>query len=1264
MVDPRHLADIRAGTPAECLRSGSGYRIGSRLVLTARHVLTDDTGQVLPVVQVWLGHPRDGAPTLHQAEVVDWRPPGGQDVALLRLIDDAGDYGLPLRWGRATGSERIAYTGLGFPAFAEYIPGKRGVEQLSGAVSPLSTGPNGCYPLDQIAHPEPAPPPRPSATSGDGQARPRRWSGVSGAAVFSDGLTSGGTGEGEARLLIGVATADDAVFADRRLHATAVQDFFHDPAFAALLHADTGMQPVMESVELHPLFRPQQHEPLAGTPGSLLVAGREIVGFHGREDLLGELEQWRQGPERFSLKLITGEGGQGKTRLAREFVQRCPADWVAGFADIPHPSRHHDHDEHDGRPQTGLDAQMLARLIGSEVPVLVVADYAEAAPNRIGALLELLLRRPPRRPVRLLLLARSAQQWWDNLRTQLEQDHPAALAAPVQLAPLAAPADGLGGRQAAFDRAADAFAAHLDAFPELPAADWPRLAHQVRTAGPDLAGERFGNALTLHMTALNALLRAATGQDPSLLTDPEQELAGHERRYLYRVARRQGLLKAGVLSARTDPDRRAAESQRALDRALAAAILLGPCDTRRASAVAGMAGQAYAQDVADWLATLYPPSDDDHAGGTRIAAIQPDRLAERLSGQILNEQPDALPQITSILGDHDLDTARNCLTVLARAAARPAFGVVLDAQVQQVIVARPQPYAIAAQITALSVDRPDPLVQGLLALARQDPEQFTIQIAQVADSLPRASLSLVWLALDVSSLHAALFDSLTEANPDAYLPDLAASLNNLAIRLGEAGRREEGLRTTQRATEAYEHLAEANPDAYLPDLAMSLNNLAVDLGEAGRRKEGLRTAQRAAEAYERLAEANPDAYLPDLAASLNNLAIRLGEAGRREEGLRTAQRATEAYERLAEANPDAYLPYLAASLNNLAVDLAEAGRRKEGLRTAQRAAEAYERLAEANPDAYLPDLAMSLNNLAIRLGEAGRHEEGLRTAQRATEAYERLAEANPDAYLPDLAASLNNLAIRLGEAGRHEEGLRTAQRAAEAYERLAEANPDAYLPDLAMSLNNLAIRLAETGRHEEGLRTAQRAVDIREQLAEANPDAYLPYLAASLNNLANRLGEAGRREEGLRTTQRATEAYEHLAEANPDAYLPDLAASLNNLAIRLGEAGRHEEGLRTAQRATELRQELVARHPGLFEKELARSLINWGVQQLGAGKIRQAIDPLLQAMLLCSEHGHEDLLRVAASVLREAAGWEAAAVAAEFERLTGEPMPEWLQPGD
>jgi hypothetical protein len=47
-------------------------------------------------------------------------------------------------------------------------------------------------------------------------------------------------------------------------------------------------------------------------------------------------------------------------------------------------------------------------------------------------------------------------------------------------------------------------------------------------------------------------------------------------------------------------------------------------------------------------------------------------------------------------------------------------------------------------------------------------------------------------------------------------------LNNLGTFFSEVGRREEALAPAEEAVTIYRCLAEANPAAYLPDLAMSL----------------------------------------------------------------------------------------------------------------------------------------------------------------------------------------------------------------------------------------------------------------------------------------------------------------------------------------------------------------------------------------------------------------------------------------------------------
>src|ERR1019366_3257892 len=67
-------------------------------------------------------------------------------------------------------------------------------------------------------------------------------------------------------------------------------------------------------------------------------------------------------------------------------------------------------------------------------------------------------------------------------------------------------------------------------------------------------------------------------------------------------------------------------------------------------------------------------------------------------------------------------------------------------------------------------------------------------------------------------------------------------------------------------------LAEANPEAYFPYLANSLNNLANLYNDTQRMTEAETAWLEALSIYRRTAEANPEAFMPYVATTLNNLA--------------------------------------------------------------------------------------------------------------------------------------------------------------------------------------------------------------------------------------------------------------------------------------------------------------------------------------------------------------------------------------------------------
>jgi tetratricopeptide (TPR) repeat protein len=208
----------------------------------------------------------------------------------------------------------------------------------------------------------------------------------------------------------------------------------------------------------------------------------------------------------------------------------------------------------------------------------------------------------------------------------------------------------------------------------------------------------------------------------------------------------------------------------------------------------------------------------------------------------------------------------------------------------------------------------------------------------------------------------------------------ARALRMWGFALSALGRRAEALEAAQEAVDLYRRLAAQHPDAFLPYLATSLNNLGIRLSALGRRAEALEATQEAVEIRRRLAAQRPDAFLPDLASSLNNLGNRLSALGRLEEALLAAQESVKIRRQLARQNPDAFLPYLANSLNSLSNVLFALDRQEEALQAAQEAVEIRRRLARQYPEAFLPDLAESL-------GAYGKALLGLGRALEAREAF-------------------------------------------------------------------------------------------------------------------------------------------------------------------------------------------------------------------------------------------------------------------------------------
>jgi len=903
-------------------------------------------------------------------------------------------------------------------------------------------------------------------------------------------------------------------------------------------------------------------------PSRLLAARHELMGYIGRRHVLSELTRWLAGDAVKAAKLITGTGGQGKTRLALEVARHAQKHRYLVL--IAH------HKDDGGLTGPVVDIPALRK----RQRVMVVVDYADRWPY--GDLRGLFEQLSPNRHrhLRVLMLARS-DHFWNELKGALRDfDTSAHL-----LEPLEDNAEGRNEREELFDKAVTVFADHL----EVDVGRLPRPA--------TLHSSAFGLMLAVQMAALVSVLTVreqAGSRREELASDPaaaSRYLIGQEVRH-WRLMSRAGFV-----------------SDKLMARAVMIATLTRGLEYDQARALLdaiGIGGDA--QQVLNDHRICYPPS----ARGV-LEPLFPDRLGEDFVAAVLGAAvPDRVTS-ESLRGLDDLEAPGILKRLLAQPGAErllPGDGSIVrwppslmrSVMTELIEVSLRWEYVAGKHLfDAISRNPFLVLAAGSTALSRLCKVRGADAVLpDVGAALDRVIGEGVNMDLDAGA--ALVAECL--AGPEYFRHDLARraqSLRTLSIRRMAVGDRERALKSARDAVSLSEQAAVtgsrdgAAAAAQSAGLASALTNLANVLSEVGQYDDALAPAQQAVDLYRQLSDqgGEPNQYLPGLGAALTNLGKLHSDRGRPEDALEPDQAAVVIYRKLLGSDTRSVLA-LASALTNLVRPLSELGQAEQARDAAEEAARLAGLAADpqtGDPDAARPALARSLANLGSCLSDLGRHADALGPAQEAVEHYREMANVdtgNPAAYRRDLAISLTSLTRQLAELDRCEEALAPARDAVTAYRQLTEAGEgsDAFLPSLAASLANLGVVLHGAGRDGEAVEATRQAVGIYRTLADSggeNTPAALSEFAGSLEDLVTLLSEANQPVQALDAAKELVFVYGRLAEpgiGDPDEYLPKLAVSLRDVTVRLARQGQPEDALRNAQQAVAFYRDLLGRTGG------------------------------------------------------------------------------------
>ena len=306
--------------------------------------------------------------------------------------------------------------------------------------------------------------------------------------------------------------------------------------------------------------------------------------------------------------------------------------------------------------------------------------------------------------------------------------------------------------------------------------------------------------------------------------------------------------------------------------------------------------------------------------------------------------------------------------------------------------------------------------------------------------------------------------------------------------------------------EQYRGLAKENPDAYLPSVAATLNNLGLLYSESKRTNEAEKAYREAVEIRRSQGKADPAA----LALCLNNLANLYRDNEKMDEAEKAYTESLEIRRNLARDDPAVYQRSVMATLTNLGNIYRSDKRPDEAEKAYREVLDTARSLAQGNPNTFRPDMAAVLSNLAGLYSETKRPAEAEKSWSEARDIQRELAKNDPASYQPTLATTQHNLGNLYSDAKRFDDAEKAYRESLEIRSALAKDNPGTYQPQVATTLNNMAVMYRDRQHFDDAEKAYREALEIQRELYRADPEKNAANLKTMLSGEAVLMEKMGR----------------------------------------------------------------------------------------------------------------------------------------------------------